>query len=57
MPSKGNRTIAVVNGPEEYDTIKDSLSNVLSEINNLVDSKFIEVDGVTCPIGIFLGGD
>ena len=57
MSSKGNRTIAVVNGPEEYDTIKDSLSNVLNEINNLVDSKFIEVDGVTCPIEIFLGGD
>ena len=57
MSSKGNRTIAVVNGREEYDTIKDSLSNVLNEINNLVDSKFIEVDGVTCPIEIFLGGD
>ena len=57
MSSKGNRTVAVDNGPEDYDTIHDSLDKLLNEINELIATKFVEVDGVKCPIDIFLGGD
>ena len=57
MSPKGNRTIAVVNGPEDYDTIHDSFDKLLNEINELVATKFVEVDGVKCPIDIFFGGD
>ena len=36
MSSRGNRTIAVVNGPESYDTVCDSLKKPVKEINNLI---------------------
>ena len=33
MHSRGNRTTAVVNGPEKYDTLKHSFSSTINEIN------------------------
>ena len=45
MSSKGNRTIAVVNGPESYETVRDSLKRPLEEINKLIEQKSIDVDG------------
>jgi hypothetical protein len=55
--SKGNRTIALINGPEDYETVKESLSKSLDEINELLDAKLIEIDGVEYKLDIFLGGD
>lgn len=57
MSSKGNRTIAVVNGPENYSTIQNSLSKSLEEINDLIDQKKIDINGNECKLEIFLGGD
>ena len=33
MLLRGNRTIAIVNGPEKYDTLKHSFSLVINDIN------------------------
>ena len=45
MSSKANRTIAIVNGPEKYETMKQSFSSAINEINTVLETGFIEVDG------------
>jgi len=45
VSSRGNRTIAVVNGPESHETVSDSLKKPLKEINKLIEQKSIDVDG------------
>ena len=45
MAAKGNHTIAVVNGPEKYETLQVSFKNVFSEINSLIEQGAITVDG------------
>lgn len=57
MSSKGNRTIAIVNGPEKYDTLKFSLQQIISEINNTINDGKINVAGTDRKIEMFLGGD
>ena len=57
MYSRGNRTTAVVNGPEKYDTLKHSFSSTIIEINTFLETCFIEVDGKEVQIEMFLGGD
>lgn len=57
MSSKGNRTIAVVNGPECYNTVRDSLAKPLEEMNRLIGEKSIDVDGRKYVLDFFLGGD
>lgn len=57
MSSRGNRTIAIVNGPEKYDTLEHSFSSVISEINTVLEAGFIDVDGKQVKIEMFLGGD
>jgi len=57
MSSKGNRTIAVVNGPEGYDTVRDSLKKPVEEINNLIAKKSINFNGKNYALDFFLGGD
>ena len=57
MSSKGNRTIAIVDGPESYNVIKESFKDCLFEINELIKRGKITIDGVDLPVEIFLGGD
>jgi len=57
MSSKGNRTIAVVNGPEDYHTVCDSLKKSLEEINKFIAQKSIDIDGKNYALDFFLGGD
>ena len=45
MSSKGNRTIAIVNDPEKYKTLKSSLISAISEINSVINDGHILVDG------------
>ena len=45
MSSKSNRTVAIVNGPEKYDTIKSSLTLFFQEVNELIDKQSISIDG------------
>lgn len=55
MSSKSNRTVAIVNGPEEYKTLKTSLSTLFDEINGIID--LLTIDGKKIKLNFFLGGD
>lgn len=57
MSSKSNRTVAIVNGPEKYETMKISLSNFFCEVNELIRQKTILIDGENIELDFFLGGD
>lgn len=57
MAAKGNHTIAVVNGKEDYSTLKTCFGDVFRDINELVNEKKIEIDGKTFNLEFFLGGD
>ena len=45
MTAKGNYTIGVVNGKENYTTVQKRFKDILEDINQLVDEKEINVDG------------
>ena len=53
----GNHTIAVVKGKEEYEVLKESLTNVINDVNSLVNDGEITVDGKTVEVDFYLGGD
>ena len=57
MTAKGNYTIGVVNGKENYTTVQKCFKDILADINQLVDEKEINVDGQTIKLDFFLGGD
>lgn len=57
MSSKGNRTIAIVNGPDKYHTMVNSFRSAINEINTTLEAGSIEVDGKEVKIEMFLGGD
>lgn len=46
MSSKSNRTVAIVYGPEEYNTLKPYLSTLFDEINSLIKQDFLKIDGI-----------
>ena len=53
----GNHTIAVVKGKEEYDTLKESLGNVICDVNALIQEGSMMVDGQKVTLDFYLGGD
>lgn len=53
----GNHTIAVVKGKEEYDTLKESLGNVICDVNALIQEGGMMVDGQKVTLDFYLGGD
>jgi len=57
MSPKHNKTIAIVNGPESYETLQTSLQYLFQEINNLIEKQFISIDGNDVKVEFFLGGD
>ena len=57
MAAKGNHTIGVVNGKEDYETLKTCFRDILADINELVEEKNIEVNGKQINLDFFLGGD
>ena len=57
MSSSGNRTLAIVNGPEKYNTLASSFATVINDINSVVKNGKINVDGKDIPVEMFLGGD
>ena len=54
MSPKGNHTLAIINGTEDYDLLKISLSDLVEEVKCL---SSIMIKGVTFPIEFYLGGD
>ena len=57
MSSKHNRTVAIINGPEKYNTLKTSLSPLFDEVNELIRKGTMSVDGQDVELEFFLGGD
>ena len=57
MAAKGNHTIAVVKGKENYSTLETCFKDVFRDINALVKEKKIEVNGKTVNLEFFVGGD
>ena len=57
MAAKGNHTIAVVKGKEDYNTLGKSFADVFKDINSLISKKKIEVGGKSLNLEFFLGGD
>lgn len=54
MSEKGNYLLAVVKTKESYDTLAESLSNIIEEMEQTTS---INVDGTAYPLEYFLGGD
>ena len=54
MSPKGNHTLAIINGTEDYELLKTSLSDLVEEVEHL---SSIMIKGVTVPIEFYLGGD
>ena len=57
LSSKSNRTIAIVNCPEKYETMKTFLSSFFEEVNGLIDQGSISIDGNDMKLIFFLGDD
>ena len=57
ISSRGNRTVAIVNGPEKYITLASSFATVINNINSVIKNRKINVDGKDIPVEMFLGGD
>ena len=57
MAAKGNHTIAVINGKEDYSMFKRCFKDVFRDINELVSQKEIVVDRKNVDLEFFLGGD
>ena len=47
----------MIRGNEEYSLLKNGLAPVLTEINDLVEAKVIDVNGELVELTIYLGGD
>ena len=56
MSAKGNRTIAIVNGSESYDTIKEAFGGIFHEINNMTSLGKLTVNNQEVNVDFFLGG-
>ena len=57
MSSRGNRTIAVLNGHEDYETLKKFLGEDFDEINVMIHEGQLSVGDSTVKTEFFLGGD
>ncbi len=57
MSAKGNRTIGVVNGKEDYSPIKEAFTDIIDELNQLIADGKLNVEGNDINIEFFLGGD
>jgi len=57
LSSKGNHTVAVVNGSESRQTLEESFKDVFLEVNKIIDDGFIDIDNKKVGVDIYLGGD
>ena len=57
MSSKSNRTVAIINGPEKYETMKTSLKHFFKEVKELIVKGQVTVDGKDVSINFFQGLD
>ena len=52
-----NHTVALVMGKEDHETLRESLANVISDVNKLIDAGKINVEGRDFELEFFLGSD
>ena len=57
ITAKGNRTLGIVSGSESYHTIKESFQSLFKEVNDLIATGIITVDGQEVKTEFYLGGD
>ncbi|CAB4016317.1 Hypothetical predicted protein [Paramuricea clavata] len=57
MSSKSNRTVAIINGKEDYQTLKTALPDFFDEVNSLIETGSLLVDCNEVKLEFFLGGD
>lgn len=53
----GNHTIAIIRTKEEYESVRESLQNVISEVNRMSDRGFRMLGDTKITLEFFLGGD
>ena len=51
----GTHTLAVINGEEKYEVLKNSFSPAINEINDIIVREQTTVDGVSYGLNLFLG--
>lgn len=54
MSPKGNHTLTIINGTEDYDLLRTSLSDLIEEVKNM---SSLMIGDVTFPIEFYLCGD
>ena len=52
-----NHTIAIVQGPETYETLAASFKEVFREINQVQADGSVHINGENIPVELYLGGD
>jgi hypothetical protein len=57
MSSKSNRSVAIINGKEDYETLMTALPDFFDEVNSLIEKGTLLVDGKEVKLEFFLGGD
>lgn len=57
MTAKGNRTIAILSGKENYNSLKQAFGDNVDETNNLIAEAKVPVNGKEMDTKFFLGGD
>ena len=57
ITAKGNRTLGIVSGSESYHTIKESFQSLFKEVNDLIATGIITVDGQEVKTEYYLSGD
>ncbi|KAJ7380565.1 hypothetical protein OS493_009032 [Desmophyllum pertusum] len=54
---EGNHAVAIVKEKENYDALKESLANVIRDVNALIEVGHMIVDGQRVNLDFYLGGD
>lgn len=57
MSAEDNRAIAIVNGSESYETIKEAFGSIFQEINSIVSSGKLSMNDKEINVDFFLGWD
>lgn len=57
MTAKGNRILAIINGKEDYSSLKESFGSIFNEINSMISDAKITIKGHDLEKQFFLGGD
>ena len=53
----GNHTIAMVKGPEDYETLKTGLKYVRESVNELIEKSYMMINGKKVNLHFHFGGD